>query len=96
VLAGQPGREGDRHLGGVAGAVRSANGTYTEQIRGLTTGNLIFTPTNTARLTIDDVSVKKIGAWTQPHIADADLTNVHTRFNTLLNALEAYGLLAAS
>lgn len=32
----------------------------------------------------------------QAHIADADLTNVHTKFNTLLDYLEAFGFVATS
>ncbi len=32
----------------------------------------------------------------QSHITDADLTDVHTKFNSLLDKLEAYGLLESS
>lgn len=47
-------------LGGTGLTLRSANGTYTESVTTSTTGNLIFTPTNTARLSIRLISVKKI------------------------------------
>ncbi|MCX6766644.1 MAG: tail fiber domain-containing protein, partial [Candidatus Moranbacteria bacterium] len=47
-------------VGGVNGVARGANGTYTDYIIATTTGNLIFTPTNTARFTIDDLSVTKV------------------------------------
>lgn len=47
-------------VGGVSGTARGANGTYTEYIKATGTGSLAFTPTNTARLTVDTVSVKRV------------------------------------
>lgn len=44
-------------IGGTAGTAVGANGTYTERIVATTTGGITFTPTNTARLTIDSISV---------------------------------------
>lgn len=38
----------------------AANGTYNYKVAATTTGNLIFTPTNTARFSIDNVSIKKL------------------------------------
>jgi len=48
-------------VGGASGTARSANGTYLETLKATGTGNLTFTPTNTARFTIDTVSVQKVG-----------------------------------
>lgn len=45
-------------LGGVTGTAVSANGTYTERFVTTSTATLSFTPSNTARFTIDSVSVK--------------------------------------
>ena len=56
-------------VGGVSGTARGANGTYVEYITATGTGNLIFTPTNTARFTVDTVSVKKVGKVAADHIA---------------------------
>lgn len=47
-------------LGGVTLTSRSADGTYTEDVTVTSTGNLIFVPTNTSRLSIRLISVKKI------------------------------------
>jgi hypothetical protein len=43
--------------GGVGLTIRSANGTYTEKFIAESTGTLQFLTTNTARLSVDDVSV---------------------------------------
>jgi len=59
-------------LGGTGLTLRSANGTYTESVTTSTTGNLIFTPTNTARLSIRLISVKKIAD------GGAKVTNTYT------------------
>ncbi len=47
-------------IGGVSGTAREVNGTYIEYIKATGTGSLTFTPTNTARFDIDDVSVKLV------------------------------------
>lgn len=47
-------------LGGVAMPAVSRNGSYTYVIRATSTGDLIFTPSNTSRFTIDSISVKRI------------------------------------
>ena len=47
-------------LGGTAGVARTAVGTYKEYIRAVSTGNLIFTPTDLSRFILDTVSVKKV------------------------------------
>jgi Collagen triple helix repeat (20 copies) len=47
-------------LGGVTGKNVNGNGTYTQIFLATTTGDLTFTPTNTARFTIDSVSVKEV------------------------------------
>lgn len=46
-------------LGGTTGgSTLSANGTYTDNVVAGSTANIIITPTNTSRFTIDSVSVK--------------------------------------
>lgn len=47
-------------LGGVTGISRSANGTYTDYIVATSSGSLQFTPSNTARFTLDNISVKQM------------------------------------
>ena len=49
-------------VGGVAGTAVSADGTYTERFTATTTGGILFTPTNTARFTIDTVSLTQMSA----------------------------------
>lgn len=44
-------------IGGTNGTAVGADGTYTERIVATTTAGITFTPTNTARLTIDAISV---------------------------------------
>jgi hypothetical protein len=44
-------------LGGTSGTVRTANGTYTEDITATTVGGLAFTPSGTSALSIDDVYI---------------------------------------
>lgn len=65
-------------LGGVAGSTLSAATTYTDTITATTTGNLIFTPTNTSRFTISAISVKPLAmpSTTEQNaiIVDSDLT----------------------
>jgi hypothetical protein len=46
-------------IGGTSGDEVSANGTYTQYIRAVDTTNLKFTPSNTARFTIDTIAVHK-------------------------------------
>jgi hypothetical protein len=85
-------------VGGVSGTTRSADGTYTDSIKATGTGNLTFTPSNDARFTLDDVAVVQVGYWQQAHIADpaADAGACATAIASILDALEAYGLLATS
>ncbi len=47
-------------IGGVTGTARSANGTYTERFLAVSSDDLTFTPSNTARLSINGFSVKKL------------------------------------
>jgi predicted lipoprotein len=47
-------------LGIVSGTAVSANGTYSQRIVPTNTGALAFNPSNTARFTIDSVSVKRL------------------------------------
>jgi hypothetical protein len=49
-------------VGGVAGTAVSADGTYTERFTATTAGGMIFTPTNTARFTIDTVVLTQMSA----------------------------------
>ncbi|MCK4473933.1 hypothetical protein KAU40_01580 [Candidatus Parcubacteria bacterium] len=56
-------------VGGVSGTARGADGTYTEYITATGAGNLIFTPTTSARFTIDDILVKKVAEVAADHIA---------------------------
>jgi len=44
-------------LGGASGTVRSADGTYTEDITATTVGGLAFTPSGTSAFSIDDVYI---------------------------------------
>jgi hypothetical protein len=44
-------------LGGASGTIRTANGTYTEDITATTVGGLAFTPSGTSALSIDDVYI---------------------------------------
>jgi hypothetical protein len=45
------------YIGGGLGVLRAASGTYTEYIKAADTTGLVFLPSNTARLSIMDVSV---------------------------------------
>jgi hypothetical protein len=47
-------------VAGVSLTVRGANGTYTEQFTAVSNTALAFTPSNTARFTIDDISIKRV------------------------------------
>ena len=47
-------------LGGASGKPMSGNGTWTIHLLATTTGDLIFTPTDTSRFFLDNISVKKI------------------------------------
>jgi hypothetical protein len=49
-------------VGGVTIAVASASGTYTKTFVALATTNLAITPSNTARFTVDNVSLKQL-SW---------------------------------
>lgn len=51
-------------LGGTTGTAVGANGTYTERLTAVSTGNLQFNPTNTSRFTIDNISVKELTGGT--------------------------------
>jgi hypothetical protein len=44
-------------LGGQFGTIRTANGTYTEDITATTVGGLAFTPSGTSAMSIDDVYI---------------------------------------
>ncbi len=46
-------------LGGVSVGTFSANGIYTRKVRAVSSGALIFTPSNTARFDLDNISVKQ-------------------------------------
>ena len=47
-------------IGGFTGTAVSANGTYTERFVATSTAALTFTPSNTARFTIDTISLKPL------------------------------------
>lgn len=47
-------------IGGAAGTAVGANGTYTEEITATAASGLTFTPTNTARFTLDSVTMYDI------------------------------------
>jgi hypothetical protein len=49
-------------IAGVTLAAVSGNQTYTEYFTALSTADLVFTPTNTSRFTIDTISLKKVTA----------------------------------
>ena len=51
-------------LGGVTLAASSANGTYTQHVVATAATSISFSPSNTARFTIDDVSVKRLSGGT--------------------------------
>jgi len=62
-------------VGGFTGTARSANGTYTERFVATTSAALTFTPTNTARFTIDTVSLKPLtGSNTKANINTGGLS----------------------
>lgn len=44
-------------LGGASGTIRTADGTYTEDITATTTGGLAFTPSGTSAMSVDDVYI---------------------------------------
>lgn len=44
-------------LGGASGTIRTADGTYTEDITATTVGGLAFTPSGTSAMSIDDVYI---------------------------------------
>lgn len=47
-------------VGGVTIAVASASGTYTKTFVATATTNLAITPSNTARFSVDNVSLKRL------------------------------------
>jgi len=47
-------------MGGVSMPTRSANGVYVDYVVALSSASLSFAPTNTARLSIDNVTVQKV------------------------------------
>lgn len=57
-------------VGGTSGIAVTANGTYKQLITAATTANLTFTPSNTARFTIDTVSMKKLTGTTSKFTRD--------------------------
>lgn len=64
-------------LGGVTGTAVGANGTYSQYFLATSTANLAFTPTNTARFTIDNVSVKRLSGG-EARIVGKMFTGEHT------------------
>jgi hypothetical protein len=67
-------------IGGVTLTTRSTNGTFTETFRITSTAALTFTPTNTARFTMDNVSLKLAysgGATQAVNAASATSTYSH-------------------
>jgi len=58
-------------LWGFTGTIVSANGTYTERFVAQSSSTITFTPSNTARFTIDSVSVK-------PMIGNSTRSNLNT------------------
>lgn len=82
-------------VGNANGTARSANGTYSDSIHSIGTGNLQFVPTNTARFTIDTVSVKKVGYHQQPAIANpTDSSENLTATIDILTLLRKFALIA--
>ena len=71
-------------LGGVSGGAISANGTYTNDITATSTGNLIFTPTNTSRFRITAVSVTPHTTAADQPVTHAALT-IGTTYNVAVN-----------
>lgn len=51
-------------VGGVTLGTFSANGTYTGKFVATSNANLVFTPTNTSRFTVDNVSIKRLSGGT--------------------------------
>lgn len=47
-------------IGGTSGQARSTADTFTEVLEAVNTTTITFTPTNTSRFTIDNISVKKL------------------------------------
>lgn len=60
TISGFSGTYAQVAFGGTIGAQILGDGTYTEYFLARTTGYLYFTPTNTNRMTVDDVSVKEV------------------------------------
>lgn len=60
--------------GGVTLSTRSANGTYTEEFTAVSTADLVFTPTTTARFTIDNVICYRVWSIKNVNITDAKMT----------------------
>lgn len=68
-----------------SGTERSANGTYTETFQATVTSavvNLIFQPSNTARLTIDDVSIKEVGYSALTTVIDGSIPQSGSQTST--------------
>lgn len=79
-------------VGGVTIAAFSANGTYTGKLLATSNANLTLTPTNTARLTVDDVSLKRISGGTS--IAGSSFGTTFTSVQGALNSTTAAGFVA--
>ncbi len=71
---------------GVTFKARFENATYTEVFRATSTADLTFTPTNTARFTLDNVSLKKITAGSLYTVKDAHFGGVVTAVNNITTA----------
>lgn len=71
-------------IGGTSGTARGADGTYTETLVAAGAGNLAFTPTDTARFTIDSVSIycEACGdKWEWYPYVWGDSAQLHLRFS---------------
>lgn len=69
-------------VGGVTITAFSANGTYTGKFIATSNANLLLVPTNTARLTVDDISLKRLSGGTV-----SSGNSLGTTFNSVQGAL---------
>lgn len=60
--------------GGETLGVRSSDGTFSEEFTATTTDGLAFTPTNTARFTIDTITIYRKHEYKDVKIFEADMT----------------------
>ena len=81
-------------VGTGTGVAVGSNGTHRQLINGLPGGSISFTPTNTARMTIDDVSVKEItggDAYIGGNLYVAGLFTVDGTFDSVILSDPASG-----